>query len=444
MEAVMKIRWIPMIAVFVLSAQLAAQSLFESATTEDKENPYDLNGYVRATLYLGESSEGNDNDISSAYGEAAMKFSIHKQDFGDAFAEIRFRRGNEFQKELSKVDLREAYVNAYVGKFDLKIGHQIVVWGRADSLNPTNNLTPETILYRSPDEDDRRLANFLIRSYYNAHPVRIEAVWVPVYRASYVPLDLLILPPGVIRGEEDYPGPALDNGAYALRLNLEFPSFDGSLSYFNGYNPRPGISTDSLNEFPPKDPFAIIPKAYRMSVIGADAKTTAGAFGLRGEVAYRKPQGDYKAEFHIPNPDLCYVFGIDREFSGNLSIIVQYAGKYVFDFEELYSIAVPDILPIKILLEKNRMIAGQQNELSHSFSCRAGLHLLHETLELEVVTFYNLTTEEYFFTPKMDYDIADALTFTLGAILYGGPDNTLFGTIDKPLSAAFTELRLSF
>jgi hypothetical protein len=399
---------------------------------------------VRATLYLGESSDGNKADISSAYGEAAMKFSLHKQDLGDAFAEIRFRRGNEFHEELSEVNLREAYVSAFVGAFDFKVGHQIVVWGRADSLNPTNNLTPETILFRSPDEDDRRLANFLIRSYYNIHPVRIEAVWVPVFRASYVPLDLLTLPPGVVRGEEDYPGTSLDNSAYALRLNFEFPSFDGSLSYFNGYNPRPGISTDSLSVFSPVDPFTIFPKAYRMFVIGADAQTTAGEFGLRGEVGYRKPQGDYKTEFHIPNPDLSYVFGIDKEFSGNLTVILQYIGRYVFDFEELYYIAVPDILPIKILLEKNRMVAGQQNEVSHSFSCRAGWQLLHETLELELVGFYNLTTEEYFLKPKMDYDIADALTFTLGAILYGGPDNTLFGTIDKPLSAAFMELRLSF
>ncbi len=440
----MKIKILFMIAIFVLSAQLSAQSLFESATTKDKEKPYDLNGYVRATLYLGESSNGDNTDISSAFGEAAMKFSLRKQDFGDAFAEIRFRRGNEFHEALSEVDLREAYVSAYAGPFDFKVGHQIVVWGRADSFNPTNNLTPETILVRSPDEDDRRLANFLIRSYLNIHPLRIEAVWVPVYRASYVPLDLLTLPPGVARGEEDYPGTSLNNGAYALRLNFEFPSFDGSLSYFRGYSTRPGISTDSLSVFPPRDPFTIFPKAYRISVVGADVQTTAGEFGLRGEVGYRKPQGDHKSEFHIPSPDLSYVFGVDKEFSGDLTVIVQYIGRFVFEFEELYHIAVPDILPIKILHEKNRMIAGQQDKVSHAFSCRAGWLLLHETLDLELVGLYNITTEEYFLKPKMDYAIADALTFTLGAILYGGPDDTLFGTIDTPLSAVFTELRLSF
>jgi hypothetical protein len=127
-----------------------------------------------------------------------------------------------------------------------------------------------------------------------------------------------------------------------------------------------------------------------------------------------------------------------------LSVVVQYIGRYVFDFEELSDIVLPDILPVKILQEKNRMISQQQHELSHSFSCRAGWQLLHETLELELVGLYNITTEEYFLKPRMVYDIADALTLTLGAILYGGPDDTLFGTIDKHLSAVFTELRLSF
>jgi len=274
--------------------------------------------------------------------------------------------------------------------------------------------------------------------------VRIEAVWVPVYKASYVPLDLLTLPPGVVRGEEDYPVATLDNSTYAIRLNFEFPSLDGSLSYFNGYNPRPGISTDSLNVFPPSEPFSIFPKAYRMFVIGADFQTTAGEYGLRGEIGYRKPHGDYKAEFHIPNPDLSYVFGIDKEFSGNLSVIFQYIGRYVFNFEEPFTIATPEVVPVMMLEEKNRMIAQQQHELSHSFSCRAGWQLLHETLELEVVGLYNLTTEEYFLKSKMNYDIADALTLTLGMMVYGGPENTLFGTIDEYLSAVFTEFRLSF
>jgi hypothetical protein len=44
----------------------------------------------------------------------------------------------------------------------------------------------------------------------------------------------------------------------------------------------------------------------------------------------------------------------------------------------------------------------------------------------------------------MSYDIADALTFTLGAELYSGPDDTLFGLIDSTLNSVFAELKASF
>lgn len=441
----MKSKIFLVIAITWLSSQLLAQGLFESATgAEAKEKPYELNGYVRSTFHIGKVPDQNKIDLQSGYGEAALKLTLKQFDFGDAFAEVRFRNGYEFNDKLSEFNLREAYVNAYLGRFDFRVGHQIVVWGRADSMNPTNNLTPETMLHRSPIEDDRRLANVLIRSYYNLHPLRIEAIWIPVYKSSYVPLDLISLPPGVERGEEDYPDSKLENSAVALRLNFEYPAFDGSVSYFNGYNPRPGISTDSLGNFPPIEPLTIFPKAYRMQVLGADFQTTLGSYGVRGEIAYMKPHGDYKSEFYIPNPDLSYVFGIDKEFSGNISVILQYIGRYVFNFEELFYIAIPDVMPIKILEEKNRMIARQQHELSHSFSCRAGWQLLHETMELEMVGMVNITTKEYFLKPKMDYDIADALTFTLGGIFYIGPEETLFGTIDEFLSAVFTELRISF
>jgi hypothetical protein len=69
---------------------------------------------------------------------------------------------------------------------------------------------------------------------------------------------------------------------------------------------------------------------------------------------------------------------------------------------------------------------------------------MYETLNLELSGLYNFTTGEFFIKPKVTYDIADALTFTLGGELYTGPDETLYGTIDESLSAIFIELKTSF
>jgi hypothetical protein len=450
-EAAMKIKlpgivFLSVSFLFLLSSSIFGQSLFEEATsTEESAKSYELNGYLRGTFFLGKVPDTNDAEVKSGYGEASLKLKFRKQDFGDAFAEVRFRRGHEFQKTVSEINLREAYVNAFLGAFDFRIGHQVVVWGRTDGWNPTDNITPKNMLVRSPDEDDRRLGNFLIRSYYNRHPLRFEAIWVPSYSSSYIPTDLIAFPAEIVLAGPDYPDMRLENSTFAFRLNLELPSIDGSLSYFNGHNPMPGISAD-FSEVSTNGVFpTVFQKSYRMHIIGGDFSTVvAGSLGLRGEVALRIPHEDYKESIHIPNPDLQYVVGIDRELLENFSLILQYIGRFVFDYSDLEQPKTPFERIRYVIALKNRLISFQQYRLSHSFSCRAAWELMNEIMTLEAFGMVNFTSREVLFRPKMSYDIADALTFTLGAELYSGPDDTLFELIDSTLNSVFVELKASF
>ncbi len=433
----------------MLVGSLPAQSLFEEATKDASESSeaLDLGGYLRSTLYVGRAQTAEAGQIKSGYGEFSLKARVRKEGFGGAFAELRFREGQEFDARISQFTLREAYVDAFAGRFDFRVGHQIVVWGRADGLNPTDNITPKDMLARSPDEDDRRLANFLIRAYYNAQPVRLEGIWIPFYRPSRIPTEFISFPDNVLYGGYNYPPARIEDSAFALKLNLELPALDGSLSYFNGYNPFPGLSAEVLDVKPPEIPVPLVNallKSYRMHVIGADFATTVGSTGLRGEIAYRRPHGDYRESPYIINPDLYYVLGLDREFPGNLSLIFQYLGRYVIDFEELPPPPGPSLLPIYQLEEKNRLLASQQFELSHALSLRIAKSFLYETLDVELMGYVNLTSEEFFLKPKVTYEITDALKLVAGGEWYQGPADTLFDLMDPFLSAFFGELRLSF
>lgn len=69
---------------------------------------------------------------------------------------------------------------------------------------------------------------------------------------------------------------------------------------------------------------------------------------------------------------------------------------------------------------------------------------MNELFSIELFGLVNLTSEEVLLPAKMTYDIADALMFTLGAELYSGPDETLFGLVDSTLSAVFLELKAPF
>ena len=425
----------------ILVIPIQAQSLFEEAVKAETGNQnytYELNGFVRGVFFGGKIPEEDKAEMKSGYAEAALKMRIRKQDFGNGFAEIRFRKGNESRLPVQEVQLREAYVDAFIGRFDFRIGQQIVVWGRADGYNPTNNITPQNMLVRSPDEDDRRVGNFLIRSSLNLHPLRMELLWMPAYSASVLPTQIIPLPPDVTLRDMDPISADFENSSFAIKANLEFPVFDGSISYYHGYAPLPGIHGES-------EGVSVItkPKPYRMDVLGFDFSTTLGATGFRGEFAYRNPEGDYEHQPHIINPDLQTVLGIDKTW-GDFNLILQYIGRYVFDFSELVIPSSPVDLPEYELNQKNRMIAGQQEELIHSASFRPSWTLFHETMTVELAGLYNFTTEELLLRPKLTYDIADALTVSAGGEIYSGPDETLYGTIDEALSAAFIEIRASF
>ncbi len=76
---------------------------------------------------------------------------------GKLFSEMRFRSGYEYNEQINQFQLREAYADLYLGDFDLRAGQQIIAWGRADGINPTNNLTPQDYFVRSPEPDDIRM-----------------------------------------------------------------------------------------------------------------------------------------------------------------------------------------------------------------------------------------------------------------------------------------------
>jgi len=431
----------------LITAPLFGQGLFEGALDEEIFDAksaaglkFELNGYVRSGIFMGARPGRSGLEAKYSAAENALKLRARKGDLGDAFAELRLSEHFLDGNTRVDVDIREAYVNLYPGNIDLRIGEQIVVWGRADGFNPTNTVTPMNMLVFSPDNDDRRESNFLLRSFWSLSDFRLEAIWVPVYRPSTLAFEHAELPRGVSIGKSDDPDARLSNGAVALKLNYEKPAFDGSLSYFNGHALMPGIQAD-LSE---AAGCRISQVAYRIQILGADFSTSLGRYGLRGEFALSLPKGGDPAWGAVPNSQLEGVVGLDREF-GDFSLILQYIGKHVFDFDGLPGTASePEQgIPGEIRLW-NRLLASQTKEWAHSLSFRPSCSLLHQTLSCEILGLVNFTTGEAFLKPQASLCPVDDLTVTAGFQWYSGPDDTLFGRIDKSVSAFFLEIKTSF
>jgi hypothetical protein len=447
--------------------------LFEDATSgapkQDNQaqaatkSPVELSGYVRGDLYLGKVPDQNVTEIKNGFGEAAAKLRVKLGDWGDGRAEIRAREGYDGAGVSGTVGLREAFVDLYLGPVDIRFGHQVIVWGRADAFNPTDNLTPHDMGVRSPDEDDRRGANLALKTSINFNPLRWEFIYLPFYAPSHFPV--FTLPGPISFSDPAYPDADFEHGTLATRLNVELPKVDFSVSYLFGYSTFPGIELASFTMAGASGgpEVAIRFHPYQHHVVGADFATTVGDWlGLRGEVALNWPVQHDDAEY-IPQPELQYVLGVDHDF-GDVSLIVQYVGRTVLDWEAIEPTGLLDLAegrtptPEQLaaimqdpegaarteIKRKTRMTASQTEHISHAATVRIAWQLFHETLTLEMLGYYNLSTKEWLVRPMLSYDIADGLAAIVGGEIYGGPDETLFGTIDEVQSAGFVELKAYF
>ncbi len=435
-------------------------SLTSGETTEQKT--LDIGGYARGDVFVGKAPGLNQGRTQAAYGELALKFRVQKEQYGDAYAEVRFRNGLQGDAQVNVLDLREAYVNGYFGPLDLRLGKQIVVWGRADAFNPTNNITPNDLRIRSPMEDDRRVGNIGARAFLNFQPFRLEGIWMPLYVASELPV--YQLPQYVSFGNTRYPQPNLDKGLGAGRLHLELSAIEMSASFVHGYAPLPGLTPQSYTYGVTPPSVLISRTAYEQNVAGFDFSTAIGdLLGVRGEIAYRRPVA-YQTKYYAARPDLQYVLGLDHTF-GDVSVIVQYLGRYIFDWRRETGPTDPsltlDILSglqqltppvqqqiddtiVRTLAQKNQMLFGQTERVQHMMSVRLEWLTLAETLSFSAFGLVNFSTREWLAFPKISYKISDRISTAVGAEIYQGPDGTLFGMVRDTLTAGYGELRYAF
>ncbi len=429
------------------------QGLFETLNSgtdkSDEETSYKMNGYVRASAYGGSP----EYDYSSVFGELALQTRLsHGNTF--LFADFRVREGLFFNERKTVFDLKEAYAG-YLGKhFSVYLGNQIVSWGRADGFNPTNNITPNDYFFLTPEQDDQRMSNFMIRSkVILSKVIDLELIAIPFFKGSNYRYDLFDMGSEAEFEDAVLPDKTFENLAYAARLNFNLPVAGFSVSYFNGYDPFYGFNVKDVQLFPITRIY-YRPEFYRKSTIGADFDFTAGRSIFRGEVAYDHTN-DYVSNMHVPNPALKYVVGLENVFFDIMSVI-QYVGQYTFDHYELIEPEFPDSQDPSVLMQYgydmvyfeselfNRKIFQQQKEFNHALMISLSRPFYYENIRAEFTAYYNFTSEEYLIRPNISYNITDNLSVNAGASLMYGPGNSIYDYAGKILNGFYMSMKASF
>ena len=387
-----------------------------------------LNGSVRATYWSSSRDFGTQQNLltNALWLKAKSTVAEEASVVLDAWAQD----SNVLTDGHITSSLREAYVDIHNESINVKVGRQIIPWGRADAINPTDNLTPKDFTRLVVGSNDQREGVASINATYQKNVYSFSVIMLPEFRPDVVPLPTS----SGLNFKEMLPSKPVRQ--WALKIDSSGEDVDWSVSYFDGLDLTPDlryVDTDMKG-------INILLEHHRLKVLGADFATTFGPYGLRGEVAYTMTENSNGSDPAIKKPFVFGVIGLERSFLDYLNVNIQYFHRKVFNYQDPTILIDPAARAIAI---QQGIQNNQLDRTSNGIAARISYKWLNETLEAEMTTGYSLNRHDYFISPKVNYSINDYWHAYIGADLFRGTNTGNFGRL-RDNSTAYVEIRRTF
>lgn len=319
----------------------------------------------------------------------------------------------------SEGELGEAWLQGRLNsRTDLKLGRQIVVWGKSDNIRVTDIINP--LDNREPgmvDIEDLRLPLAMARLDFYVGDWGLSALAIPEIRFNKNPAF----------GSEFYPYPmpappetstadGAANTEYALAANGIFSGWDLSLYWAQLFDDTAHLETT------PGGPEL---QHSRLTMTGIAANVAVDNWLLKAEAAY------FSGLEYAPLPGetlqrLDSLLGVEYSGFNETTLSLEIANRHLTDYDHALS-------DDGIKQDEWQTAVRYQGDFLH-----ARLHLL-ALLSL----FGSDLDEGGFGRYSAAYDLADALTLTGGIVDYRGGEKTPFNAIDDN-DRLFLDIKYSF
>jgi len=209
--------------------------------------------------------------------------------FSDSFGyHLDLSGGVEFEADPSlKADaaLGEAYLDASLGPLDLRAGRQVLSWGTADWINPTNVVNPSSMLLGAGQDASMGMGTVAVPAIAGTLYAPGGSAVTGVLVLDFVPGKL---PPGMEMFEpEGKPSAYPDILEIAFRGETMIAGFDVHASYFSGWDDLPALWLEVMDPAAPPRPRATY---RRMRQFGIAAAGTVGNSAVWFEGALKIPE----------------------------------------------------------------------------------------------------------------------------------------------------------
>jgi len=417
---------LPPINKYSTPAEKVDSSTITQADSNSAMQKPDLSGSVRVGYFSSSRKLDGKKDLSTG----SVWLSAN-QNFGEdtsLFAQGWIRNDESFKASGASKKLLEGYLNFSTENVDYRIGKQIIVWGRADRLNPTDNLTPRNFTLLTPEDEDQKMGTLAAKITYHSLGNSLTGIWLPDFNPNVIPVAAT---PGIFYTEQ-----IPDANQISLKFDQSGSDVDWSASYFSGLDLNPDIVIGATTP----SGLNLIFEHNRIRVLGMDAAMTLGRYGLRAEAAYTWTENTGPNDFDVKKPFLYLVMGGDRTFLDYINVNIQYYSRHVTNYSDPRSITDPVQRAVAI---QGAVLSNQIDRYQHGVSIRVSDKWFNETLEGEIAGIASFGPTNYYIRPRLVYAFNDNLKGSLGLDIYRGESYTFFGYL-RDNSLLFAEMKYSF
>jgi hypothetical protein len=266
-------------SIFSINGDIGFSTSYNFAHDRPKENETDWRGLsrLRTELNLELNAKFSSSLQARISGKGAYDsvYSIKDRD------EFTDKVIDNYEKEL---ELAETYIQGSLTKrLDIKLGRQIVVWGKSDNIRVTDILNPLDI--REPgltDIEDLRLPAAMSRLDYYIGDWNLTGIAIHEIRFNKTPEYGSDFYPGFQSPPyEDKPDFSIKNTEYAAAINAILCGWDISFYWADYYNDIPHMELVSVG-LSPQTQF----KHTRLRMFGAAFNAAVGNWLLKTEASF--------------------------------------------------------------------------------------------------------------------------------------------------------------
>ncbi len=337
--------------------------------------------------------------------------------------------------------LREIYADMYFKNFDVRIGKQQIVWGKADGVFITDIVSPLNLTeFLLPDFDEIRTGIISAKIDYYIGNSTIELIAIPQFTPTTRPAANSIWyiqpefpAPATFNWSKSTIKPSLENSEVFLKYSAMTSKIDFDVMGAYTWDDNPtmhvekhfGMDTSTVPPSPILTGLTITPEHHRLYIAGGSFSTEIKGFIFRGEGAYYNGKyfqtEDPMAEESLIQKDyLNYVFGLDFSI-GSVKLSGQFIQKYILDYSE-------------------GMVEDETNNMATGL---IRYDMLRETLHLELFSYVGLTDGDALIRPKISYDFDDSFNILLGANIFVGDELGQFGQYTDN-TMVYTKIKYNF